>query len=88
MLLGVLLVGKMATLLGKGDKVREDHTAEADMVERLNGVGLDVLGVVAVETLSNGVLDVAHRKHRLHLVRNLLDLHPPQLVEEVPHRHF
>ena len=58
-LVGVLLVGKMAALLRESNEVREDHTAKADMVERLNGVGHDVLGMVVVDTLSNSVLDVA-----------------------------
>ena len=49
-LLGMLLVLEVATLVGESDEVREGHASEADMEERLDGAGLDVLVVVVIET--------------------------------------
>ena len=48
--LGVLLMLEVATLLGESDEVGEDHATKADVIERIDGIGLDVLGVVAVQT--------------------------------------
>lgn len=88
MLLGVLLVLEMATFLGKSDKVGEDHPTEADMVERIDRAGLDVLGIVVVQTSLHRLLHVVDRQHRLHVVGQFLHFHPLDLVVEIPPRHF
>ena len=87
-LLGVLLVLEMATFLGKSDKVGEDHATKADMVERVNRAGLDVLGMVVVQTSLHRLLRVVDREHRLHVFGQFLHLHALDFVVDVPPRHF
>ncbi|MFS7950120.1 hypothetical protein Hanom_Chr06g00579631 [Helianthus anomalus] len=88
MAFGVLLVLEMTTLLRKGDKVREDHATKADVIERNDGVGLDVFGMVIIQSSLDEILGVACRHHRLHVLRHVFHLHSPDLVEKAPHRHF
>ncbi|XXG71021.1 hypothetical protein AAC387_Pa07g0369 [Persea americana] len=88
MLLCVLLVFEVATLFGQGDEVGEDHSTKADMVDRVDGARLDVLCVVIVHGLRDGLLYVVDRKHRLNVGRQILHLHSLYLVVEAPHRHL
>ena len=60
MFLGVLLVLEMAALVGKSDEVRKDHPTKADMVKRVDGVCLNVLGMIIVQTPLNSFLHVIH----------------------------
>ncbi|GER53678.1 4-hydroxy-tetrahydrodipicolinate reductase [Striga asiatica] len=62
----LLLVLEVAELLRQGDEVGEGHPAEADVIEGLNGAGLDVLSVVAVEAALNSVLQVAYGEKASH----------------------
>lgn len=47
----LLLMLKMATLMGKRDKVGEDHPSNADMEQRLNRTRLNVLVDVPIHGL-------------------------------------
>lgn len=88
-LLGMLLVLKMAALLGESHEIREDHPAETDMVERIDGACLNVLGVVVVQTSVKGRLHVVPWEHWLHVLRQFLHSHPLNLVEHsLQRRHF
>lgn len=87
-LFGVLLVLEMAAFLGESDEVGEDHSAEADMQERINGAGLDVLGMVVIQAFVDGFLDVIDCEHGLDVCREFLQLQAFDLVVEVPHRHY
>lgn len=84
----LLLVLKVATLLRKSDQVREDHTAKTDVIEGFSRASLDVLSMIVVQSPLEGVLKVINSQHRLELGRNLLHLHSPQFVEQIPHRHY
>lgn len=88
MLLGVLLVLEVATLLRKSDEVGKDHAPEADMEERIDGAGLDVLGVVIVQASLHRLLRVVDGQHRLHIAGQFLHLQPLDLVVESPQRHL
>lgn len=83
----VLLMLEMAALLGESDEVGEKHAAEADVIERLNGVSVDVLGVVVIQSPLHRTLDVIDGHHRLQKRRHFLQFHPLYLVVESPHRH-
>ena len=48
MLLGMLLVLKVAALLRECNHIGEGHSTKADMLGQVNGVGLNVLGMVVV----------------------------------------
>lgn len=85
---GVLLVLEVATLLGKSDEIGEDHPTNADVIERVDRTGLDVLSVVVVETPLDGVPEVVHREIGLQLRRHFLHLQSFDLFVRVPHRHF
>lgn len=87
MALGMLLMLEMAALLGESDEVGEKHAAEADVIERLDGVSLDVLCVVVIQSPLHRTLDVIHGHHRLQVFRHFLHFHPLNLVVESPHRH-
>lgn len=87
-LLRVLLVLEMSALFGESHEVREDHATITDMEQRLNRAGLDVLGMVIVQSSLDRFLDVIDREHRLQVVRELLHLHPLDLVVELPHCHL
>lgn len=84
----VLLMLEVATLLGESDEVREDHAAKADVVERIDRAGLDVLGVVVVQPLLDRVLHKVNGEHRLHVAWHLAHLQPPDLAVELPQRHI
>ena len=88
MLLGVLGVLEVAALLGKSDEVGEDHASEADMEERIDGAGLDVLGVVVVQASLHSLLGIIDGQHRLNVVGQFLHPQPLDLVVESPHRHL
>ncbi|KAF4393849.1 hypothetical protein F8388_018340 [Cannabis sativa] len=86
--LGVLLVLEMAALFGQSDEVGEDHSTEADMVERIDGTGLNVLSVVVIQASHYSILRTRDRDHWLHVIGQFLQLQAPNLVEEVSPRHF
>ena len=65
--LGVLLMLEVATFLGESDEVGEDHATKADVIERIDGIGLDVLGVVVVQTPLDRILHVIQAEHWLHV---------------------
>jgi len=83
----LLLVLEVAALLGKGDEVGEDHPADADVEEGLDGAGLNVLFDVAIDGLIRRLLDVAPGELGLEVARQLADLQPLDLVVESSHRH-
>lgn len=58
------------------------------MVQRFNGAGLYVLGLIVVQSSLNSLLDVVDGHHRLQMAGQLLHLQTLDLVVEVPHRHF
>lgn len=87
-LLGMLLMLEMTALLGKSDKVGESHAAKTDVIERVDGVGLNVLGVVVIQAPLERILEVTDGQHRLQVCRHLLHFHALYLVVEVPHRHL
>ena len=87
-LLGMLLVLEVATLVRESDEVREGHASEADMEERLDGAGLDVLVVVVIETFLHIRLHGLRRKRRFEIGGKLLHLLPLDLAVYSPHRHF
>jgi hypothetical protein len=88
MLLGMLLVLKVAAFFGECNQVGEDHSTKADMVEWVNGAGLNVLGMVVVQPSLHHTLHIVDGKHRLHMFGQLLHLQPLDLIVEVPQRHF
>lgn len=59
-LLDMLLMFKVTALLWKGDEVREDHAAEAKMIERLDGVSLNVFDMVIIQRSLCRCFQVAH----------------------------
>lgn len=85
---GVLLVFKVATLFGKGDEVGESHASEADVVDGINGAGLDVLGMVIIQSPLHSTLRVTHGEHRLEVSPHLFHSHALDLVVKVSHRHI
>lgn len=87
MFLGVLQVLKVTAFLGERDEVGEDHPSEANMVKRINGIGLNVLSVIVVQSSLKSILHVADGEHRLQMLGQLLHLQTLDLVVEVPHRH-
>jgi len=88
MLLGMLLVLKVAAFLRECNQVGKDHSTIADMEERLNGAGLNVLGMVVVQPSLKCILQIVGGKHRLHMFRHLLHLQALDLAVEFPHRHL
>ena len=88
MFLSVLLVLEMAALFGQSNEVGEDHATEANMVERVDGTGLDVLSVVVIQASHDGILRILDREQWLHMTGQFLQLEAPNLVVEVPPRHF
>lgn len=84
---GGLLVLEVAALVGEGDEVGEDHAADADVEEGLDGARLDVLLDVAVHGLVRALLDVIPREPRLQVPGELPHLHPLDLVVERAQRH-
>lgn len=88
MFLGVLLMLEVATLLRESNEVGEDHATKADVIERIDRTGLDVLGVVVVQTLLDRVLRKVDAQHRLHVLWHLAHLQPSDLAVKLPHRHF
>ena len=88
MLLGMLLVLKVAAFLRECNQVGKDHSTIADMEERLNGAGLNVLGMVVVQPSLKCILQIVGGKHWLHMLRHLLHLQALDLTIEFPHRHL
>ena len=88
MLLGMLLVLKVAAFLRECNHIGEGHSAKADMLGQVNGVGLNVLGMVVVQPSLKFILQIVGGKHWLHMVRHLLHLQPLDLAVEFPHCHL
>ena len=88
MLLGMLLVLKVAAFLKECNQVGEGHSTKADMVGQVNGVGLNVLGMVVVQPSLKFILQIVGEKHWLHMVGHLRHLQPLDLAVEFPHRHL
>ena len=53
MFLGVLQMLEVTAFLGESDEVGEDHASDANMINGFKGAGLDVLGVVVVQSSLN-----------------------------------
>ena len=88
MLLGMLLMLKVAAFLRECNQVGKDQSTIADMEERLNGAGLNVLGMVVVQPSLKCILQIIGGKHWLHMFRHLLHLQALDLAVEFPHRHL
>ena len=88
MFLGMLLVPEVATIFGQREEIGEDHIIEADMVERVNRAGLNVLCVVVMYASLHSILRVLYRKQWLDVVRQFLHLQALDLIVEVSPRHF
>lgn len=84
----LLLVSEVAALLREGDEVGKGHPAEADVIDRISGIGLDVFGVVIVDPTLAGVLHVADGEVGFEVSRQFLHLQRLDLVVECPQRHF
>ncbi|KAL0441263.1 UNVERIFIED_CONTAM: hypothetical protein Sradi_0065200 [Sesamum radiatum] len=84
----LLLMLEVSALLWQGNEVGEDHPTKADVIKRVNGAGLDVLGMVIIQTTLDAVLEVIDGEHGLKVGRQFLHLHALYLVVEGPHRHF
>lgn len=87
MLLGMLLVFKVSTLFGKRDEVGEGHPTKADMVERINGAGLNVLGMVIIQASADSFLQVIDGEHWFEMRRQIFHFQTFDLVVEILHRH-
>ena len=88
MLLGMLLVHKVAAFLRECNQVGEGHSTKADMVGRINGVGLNVLRMVVVQPSLKFILQIVGGNHWLHMVGHHLHLLPLDLAVEFPHCHL
>lgn len=83
----LLLVFEVATLLGEGNKVGEDHAADAYVEEGLHGASLDVLLNIAIHHLIGHLLDVLPCEFQLQASQKIQHLHALDLIVECPHLH-
>ncbi|KAK4257733.1 hypothetical protein QN277_007286 [Acacia crassicarpa] len=86
-LLGVFEVLKVTAFMGEVNEVGEDHASKANMIEWLDGIGLNVLSAIVIQSSLNSLLDVVNGQHWLYMLGQILHPHTPDLIEEVSHRH-
>lgn len=87
-LLSMLLVLKVASFLRECKQVGEDQPTKTDMVKWVDGVGLDVLSMIGVQSSMYCTLQIVDGEHRLHMVRQFLNFQSLDLIVEVPQCHL